>query len=196
MSKLIENSALPTDYVSSLSSWISALSVETESQTTGTTQTKPTSGATQTKTPSTSSTTASTSTPSYAKGRCSFHLDEWWDCDVPTSNLYATLKLLDNNKNVIGQTNNPPSVLGVSINANNPLSLDSKLPHPLVITGEHEGDYVQFTYGSVSWNTTTPSDGGNCNTGGWNPRGGPACDGGKAGILTNSERQMDCSFPC
>ncbi|KAF6219988.1 hypothetical protein HO133_003813 [Letharia lupina] len=195
ISALAPSSAYPSDYISSVSSWLSDLGVQTIATppSTKTTTTKPTKPTTSS---STTTTTSPQASPTYAKGTCSFHLDEYWDCDTDDKDLYATLKLLDNDKNVIGQTDNDPSVLGVSINADNSLSLQSKLPYPLVIVGEHQGDYVRFTYDHLSWTSNTPSGGAKCKAGGWNPRGGPVCDGGKAGILTNSERQMDCSFPC
>lgn len=105
------------------------------------------------------------------------------------------------------------------------VSVQGPLPYSLVITGEHTGDYVQFSYSDISWKSTDANNGHSkawcvTPTGGWDPRQGPTCyiDGGgpvpvivpvdyhSVGLiqrLTDSEeadasqvRQMDCSFNC
>lgn len=114
----------------------------------------------------------------YATGECSFHLIETQDCESMTSNLYGSVKMLDNNKATIGQTVlDADHPIGYPIDVGSSYSFDSKLPNPLVITGEHEDDYVQFTYGSVSWQSKAPNDGATCNgtVGDWNPKDGPVC---------------------
>ena len=116
---------------------------------------------------------ASPSPPAYAPGTCSFHLDEWQSCADDSSNLYATIKMYDNNKNVIGQTNVDPTKnpLGDPINNSDPLNFQSKLPYPLQVTGEHENDYVQFNYNGLAFKSRD----GQCSVGGWDPRDGPVC---------------------
>lgn len=116
--------------------------------------------------------------PPYATGTCSFHLIETQDCNADWGkNLYGSVVMKDNNKNIIGQTDNDndhPN--GYAMDDGSSYSFTSKLPHPLVITGEHENDYVQFTYGGLSWQSKTPNGGGSCTVGGWDPRDGPVCN--------------------
>ena len=127
--------------------------------------------------PSPSSTPSSTPPPPYATGTCSFHLTETQDCDSNYgSNLYGKVVMKDNNKAIIGQTViDDDHPIGYAMDDGNPYSFDSKLPNPLVITGEHKNDYVQFTYGSLSWQSKKPNGGGTCTVGGWDPRDGPVC---------------------
>lgn len=133
--------------------------------------------------------------PPYAPGTCSFHLTETEGCSSDATNLYAIVKLLDNDKNVIGETtvdpaNNP---IGDSINDGDSLSFNSKLPHPIIITGEHQNDYVQFMYGDLSWTSRTTEGPATCSNGGWDPREGSSCVGRAMQLAKNN---MDCSFPC
>ncbi|KAG8529632.1 uncharacterized protein KY384_005112 [Bacidia gigantensis] len=113
----------------------------------------------------------------YATGTCSFHLTETEDCDPDYGKtLYGHVKMYDNDKNVIGETvqdNDHP--IGYSMNDGSSYSFTSKLKDPLVITGEHENDYVQFTIGTLSWQSKTPNGGASCTVGGWDPRDGPVC---------------------
>lgn len=136
--------------------------------------------------------------PAYATGTCCFHLDESQDCNSDDSNLYANTTLLDNNKKIIYQT--PASFfdnsgLGQPINVGSGAIIQGPLPNPIAITGEHENDYIQFTYGGLSWQSRTPNGGGSCGVGGWDPRDGPVCDDG-LGITQPALNQMDCCFPC
>ena len=84
--------------------------------------------------------------------------------------------------------------IGEGINNGSPYSFTSKLPNPLVVTGEHENDYIQFTYGGLSWQSKTSNGGAYCNNGGWDPRDGPIC-GQRVGNQ-NAVNNMDCFFPC
>lgn len=62
--------------------------------------------------------------------------------------------LKDNNKAIIGQTaNDDDHRIGYAMDDSDSYSFNSKLPNSLVITGEHENDYVQFTYGTLSWHS-------------------------------------------
>ena len=123
--------------------------------------------------------TAAPATPAYATGICSFHLIETQDCESDSSNLYGNVvHLYDGKENVIGATVlDADHPIGYPMDAGNSYSFDSKLPNPLVITGEHENDYVQFTYGDVSWQSKTANDGARCNLANpsWDPRDGPVC---------------------
>ena len=159
-----------------------------------------TSAGSQTATTSSAIPTSTSPPPlAYATGTCCFHLDEWQDCKAVTDNLYANVTLLDNNKHVIYQT--PASYfdnngLGEPINANSGTSIQGPLQHPLAITGEHENDYIQFTYGSLSWQSKQANGGAQCSVGGWNPRDGPVCDEVFLPEVIPAENQMDCCFPC
>ena len=116
--------------------------------------------------------------PPYATGTCSFHLTETQNCDSDYgNNLYGVVTMYDNNKNVIGQTaKDDDHPIGYAMDDGNSYSFTSKLKDPLVITGEHENDYVQFTIGALSWQSKSPNGGGSCTVGGWDPRDGPVCD--------------------
>ena len=128
----------------------------------------------------------------YATGTCSFHVDEYQDCATNSANLFATITMLDNAKTVIGTTTVTGGAVGVSINT--AYSFISKLSSPMVVTGEHENDYIQFTIGTLSFTSRTTTGSANCSNGGWDPRNGPQC-GGRAGNV-NAKNQVDCSFPC
>lgn len=119
--------------------------------------------------------------PGYATGTCSFHLQEWQSCDDDSKNWFAMVNMVENDKNDIGDTQTDPAKnpLGDPINASDPYSFTSKLPLPLVIVGEHENDYVQFTYGSLKWTSRTTSGPATCSNGGWDPRDGPKCRRGR-----------------
>lgn len=135
--------------------------------------------------------------PDYAPGTCSFHLTETQVCEGNSNNLWALIRLVDDKKNEIGSiTANDTDALGVPINDKDPYSFTSKLPMPIVITGEHRGDYVQFTYGGTSWRSTTTTGPATCNNGGWDPKGGPECSPNPNFVQQNSVKNMDCFFPC
>ena len=134
-------------------------------------------GATSTQTPNPPASTTPPPPPAYATGTCSFHLTETEDCDSNYgNNLYGVIKMYDDKKNVIGQTvTDQDHPIGYPMDAGNSYHFNSKLKDPLVITGEHENDYVQFTIGSLSWQSKTPDGGATCTVGGWDPRDGPVC---------------------
>ena len=92
------------------------------------------------------------------------------------NNLYGVVTMYDNDKNVIGQTvKDNDHQIGYAMDDGNSYSFTSKLKDPLVITGEHESDYVQFTIGGLSWQSKSPNGGVSCTVGGWDPRDGPVC---------------------
>ena len=114
-------------------------------------------------------------------------MDEYEDCDPESDDLYANITIFDNNKTVIYQTPDSSTVYGDPINVGNGTTVQGPLPNPLAITGEHENDYIQFTYGSESWTSRDQS----CSNGGWNPRDGPDCS-----FVEVAENQVDCCFSC
>jgi hypothetical protein len=114
---------------------------------------------------------------------------------VPDSkNLFAIINLKDGAGNDIGDANvdSKTNPIGNGINDGSAYSFNSKLPHPLVITGEHRHDYIQFSYGDIGWQSKAPNAGGHCNNGGWDPRQGPIC--GMRFGNTNAVNNMDCFF--
>ena len=131
--------------------------------------------------------------PAYATGTCCFHLTETETCATDDKNLYGHVKLVDNKKDVIGETE---SELGLPMNDNEPYRFGSKLKHELVITGEHQNDYVQFNINGLDWKSTEPKNGASCDVGGWDPREGPTCLSGRVPITRPAKNNMDCCFPC
>ena len=103
--------------------------------------------------------------PEYTNGICSIDVTEQRVCNPPDSDLFGVITILDFDDNVLCNGSNQRC----SINNNNPCTMNCQLPNPITITGEHEGDYVQFTYGSISWRSTDNQQGGPgwCNTGEW-----------------------------
>ena len=183
-------SAYPDDYNSQVSSWIAALSTATSTLSTTPSALPPPSSAAPAPAPT------STTPPPYVTGQCSFHLTETQDCEPDSKNLFSVIKLKDGAGNDIGDTSVNPSTdpIGQGINDGSSYSFTSKLPNPLVVTGEHEHDYIQFTYGGLSWQSKTPNGGAYCNNGGWDPRDGPIC--GQRFGNQNAVNNMDCFFPC
>ena len=131
------NSAYPSDYNSQVSSWIAQLPTATSTS----------APASSVLAPSPTSTNAP---KAYATGTCSFHVDEWQDCSDDASNLFGNVTMYDNDKKIIGQTNPSGDSLGEPINTSDPYYFNSSLANPLVIVGEHENDYMQFTLGKLS----------------------------------------------
>ena len=128
-------------------------------------------------TPASAPGTPTAAPPAYATGTCSFHLRETQDCNSNYGqNLYGVVKMYDNAKSVIGETQTDSQhPIGYPMDDGNSYSFPSKLKDPLVITGEHANDYVQFTLGGLSWTSKSPSGGASCSVGGWDPRDGPVC---------------------
>lgn len=99
--------------------------------------------------------------------------------------------LKDNNKAIIGQSvNDDDHPLGYAMDDGDLYSFTSKLPNPLITTGEHENDYVQFTYGTLSWPCDTPNGGALCTVGGYDPRDGLIC-----GLSFGNLNAVCLSFP-
>ncbi|KAL8747806.1 MAG: hypothetical protein Q9190_000350 [Brigantiaea leucoxantha] len=113
----------------------------------------------------------------FAPGTCSFHLDEWQSCADDSQNLFARITMYDDAKKQIGKTTIDPTknLLGDPINVGDSLNFQSELPYPLVVTGEHENDYVQFNYNRLQFKSTDKTGPAMCTVGGWDPRDGPVC---------------------
>ncbi|KAL1594347.1 hypothetical protein SLS60_010107 [Paraconiothyrium brasiliense] len=132
--------------------------------------------------------------PPYNPGTCCFHLTETeLPCLANDNNLRGIIRLLDDKKEVIGETDTSNGGPGERMDDGNSYHFKSKLHNELVITGEHQNDYVQFTIGGLSWASNAPNGGGECSVGGWDPRQGSSC-----GIFgtTTAVKNMDCCFPC
>lgn len=152
--------------------------VSTSSAPLGHLTTNATSTASSLLSPPTHTSTPSAASPAYATLICSYHLQEWNNCDPP-DDLFAIVNLVDNDSHDIGDTyqfNTSGKQIGASINNDEPYSFTSKLPHFLRITGEHENDYVQFSYGSLPWTSNTTIGPAACRTGVWSPEDGPICN--------------------
>ncbi|KAI4259229.1 MAG: hypothetical protein L6R42_004680, partial [Xanthoria sp. 1 TBL-2021] len=93
----------------------------------------------------------------YEPGTCSFYFKETETCLQDDRNLYAIINLKDGKGNAIGDTQvDKKNPIGDGIDAGAGLKFKSKSPKPLVVRGEHQNDYIQFTYGDVSWQSQTP----------------------------------------
>ncbi|KAH0538552.1 hypothetical protein GP486_008770, partial [Trichoglossum hirsutum] len=97
-------------------------------------------------------------------------MQRWLPCVTDTKDYNVDVGISDGavKPNTIGQASETEA------GATNPLSVKSKLEHPLVITPEHQGDYVQFTLGGLSWKSSDKA----CDTSKWDPSE-PFCGGGR-----------------
>lgn len=77
--------------------------------------------------------------------------------------------MANDNGESIGETViNPTYPLGMSINVGDTYSFNPlQLPAIMMITGEHEGDYIHFTRGDMSWTSRTTTGVATCRNGGW-----------------------------
>jgi hypothetical protein len=119
-----------------------------------------------------------------AGGMCHIYVQEKLTCaSDPAANLCAYVKLEDSTGNSIGESGDS-DVLGPEIGANSPYNLQSTLPHPITITGEHTNDYVQFNYNGLQWQSGDQQNGDKpyCDTQPWSQNSG--CTGGLAGDIT------------
>ena len=129
-------------------------------------------------------------------GTCCFHLMETeLGCAASnTENLLGNVTLVDDKKQIIGQTETSKDKPGEKMDAGNPYHFkNNKLKNDLIITGEHWNDYVRFTIGKLSWTSREPNGGASCTVGGWDPRHGARCE---KGLPRNAVNNMNCCFPC
>ena len=129
---------------------------------------------------STATATQASATHASATSTCKIHVDEYEICGVESSDLFANVSMENADGDAIGETViNSTYPLGMPINVGDPYSflprLSPAIVTAIVITGEHEGDYIQFTQGELSWTSRTTTGVPNCTNGGWDPRDGPVC---------------------
>lgn len=128
--------------------------------------------------------------------KCHVHVWEHLLCDNDDSeNLGAVIQIWD----AVGNQILAPTDQYTINDKDGGHSFDSPLQYPLVVTGEHQGDYVQFTLGKESWQSTMKNDGVQlyyCNQGKWDMLSdsfwGCSCDDPDCPGV----RQMDCWFAC
>lgn len=129
--------------------------------------------------------------PPYATGTCKLHLTEWaprWERFNDDGVNYAiAVDIFDAAGAHIGGTPRIDSSRQPHIP-----SINSKLPDPLIVLTQDEqhGGYIQFTLGNKAWPSNnqkplTPE--AHCDVGGWD---------GMVEVTNESNRQMDCWFPC
>lgn len=104
-------------------------------------------------------------------GKCHVHVNEFQDCASDAHNLLTEVTIWDVGGNQIGYQDVKEA------GASDPLSVNSKLEAPLVVTPEHKGNYVQFSLGTEQFDTRQADQTALswCSTGGWDPKEGPAC---------------------
>lgn len=105
-------------------------------------------------------------------GKCHVHVNEIEKCGDDAHDLSTEVTIWDVGGNQIGYQSNKEA------GAEDPLSVNSKLEAPLVVTPEHRGNYVQFTLGTENFDSRQKDQTALswCSTGGWDPRGGAMCD--------------------
>ena len=102
----------------------------------------------------------------YTPGNCTFHLQEdesWTGTNSPGFERHWNFKLekltLDDGAGATIGTSPPGSPIDAG--AGNAFSWNTKLPNPLVMTPEAQGnpaDYIQFTIGTESWQSSQHDD--------------------------------------
>ena len=104
-------------------------------------------------------------------GKCHIHVNEIQNCAGDKHNLATEVTIWDVRGNQIGYQSIKEA------GAEDPLSVNSKLEDPLIVTPEHKGDYVQFTLGTEQFDSRQEDQTALswCKTGGWDPKEGPAC---------------------
>ena len=112
---------------------------------------------------------------------CKLDVTEIWTCEPQESNLYARMTITGSDNKVLYETKSGTSAPGVPINDAHPLRLkEPGMSQELVVTGEHQKDYIQFTYGTVKWVSGQQVGDAHCTLNGpdWNPKGPPNCPSG------------------
>ena len=106
------------------------------------------------------------------KDKCHVHVNQFHTCGADTIDLLAEVDIWDAAGDKIGHQDTERA------GAESPLPVKSKLEDPLIVTGEHDGDYVQFSLGVLQFSTKDDDHKKPnwCSTGGWDPREGPACN--------------------
>ncbi|KAL8915696.1 MAG: hypothetical protein Q9172_006747 [Xanthocarpia lactea] len=81
-------------------------------------------------------------------GKCHLHLDQYHTCNNDKRDLAAEVRIWDVGGNKIGFQ------ARAEAGATKPLSVKSKLENALIVTPQHQGDYVQFQLGTEAFDTT------------------------------------------
>ena len=104
-------------------------------------------------------------------GKCHIHVKEIQNCAGDKHDLATEVTIWDVGGNQIGYRSITEA------GAIDPLSVNSKLEDPLIVTPEHRGDYVQFGLGTEQFDSRQQDQTALawCSTGGWDPKEGPAC---------------------
>ena len=124
--------------------------------------------------------------------QCKLSIVEVWTCEDASKNLYAQLSITGADGKSIYTTPQSTSSPGQRINAGQSLSIqETGMSNPLMVTGEHTNDYIQFSYGTASWVSGTTDGDNNCTLKGsdWSKEG-PKCPG------MAQARQFDCVYQC
>ena len=127
-------------------------------------------------------------------GDCVFNITESMTCADDADNLYAIVDLWAPDGSVIYAEDDPDRPLGLQINDKDALNITSSYG-TLIIVGEHEHDYIQFTSGKNSWTSGTTSGPATCSMLGhnWDPNGPTRSDANSGMWLT---RMFECHYPC
>ena len=122
-----------------------------------------------------------------SSGTCKLTVEEIWTCEATDSNLYASVQITDATGNNIYSTPASADSPGQPIDAGHSLSIQANgLANSLVVTGEHTNDYIQFAYGSTSWQSGTTGGQAHCSLSGnnWNAKGPQGCPKAQAIVST------------
>jgi hypothetical protein len=105
--------------------------------------------------------------------RCHIHVWQHENCNPDNSNFQASIQMWDAaGKEILAIT----GLQDINDNEHGG-SWASKLESRITLTGEHQGDYIQFSVADQAWpsNQSDKSKDNWCNTGGWDPKQGPSC---------------------
>jgi hypothetical protein len=138
------------------------------------------------------STPATAAAQGYSSGICSIHVKEESNCNPSDSDLFGYVTIKDfEDKVLCGGSDHR-----ASLNDKNPANFACELPNPITITGEHVDDYVQFTYGSLSWRSTDNVVGKAawCKTGSWDDSGKHCPTGSSVSFSPFYDRGVELTF--
>lgn len=111
----------------------------------------------------------------YMPGTCGIQVTEYQTCAADPDDLWATLSLSDGNFHglaTVASNNTNPH--GIPIDVKDPYVLHSRLPNPWISVGEHQGDYIQFEYGDISFTSKNTRGNATCMPSDWD-RSPPDC---------------------
>ncbi|KAL8812727.1 MAG: hypothetical protein Q9223_002253 [Gallowayella weberi] len=125
-------------------------------------------------------------------GKCHVHVNEYEKCGSDKSDLSTEVTIYDVGGNKIGFQSVKEA------GATDPLPVKSKLEDPLIVTPEHQHDYIQFALGTEKFDSRQHDQTALswCDTGGWDPREGPTCGGRGYQKLSVSTRYLLHEYEC